>query len=83
MLHVRVDERLKKQAAEKLDSMGLSVLDAVRVLLTRVAQEGIPSVDLAIDPHAEDAWFRSKVWEAPDHIRPAVPHAQTWMRRRP
>ena len=36
-LHVRVDERVKEQATEVLAAMGLSVSDAVRTLLTRVA----------------------------------------------
>lgn len=39
MVHVRVDERLKAQAAETLAAMGLSVSDAVRVFLTRVVAE--------------------------------------------
>ena len=36
MVHVRVDEHIKAQAAETLAAMGLSVSDAVRVFLTRV-----------------------------------------------
>lgn len=39
MVHVRVDKRVKAQAAKTLSAMGLSVSDAVRVLLTRVAAE--------------------------------------------
>ncbi len=39
MVHVRVDRRVKAQAAKTLAAMGLSVSDAVRVLLTRVAAE--------------------------------------------
>ncbi len=39
MIHVRIDEAVKEQAAEALAAMGLSVSDAVRVLLTRVAAE--------------------------------------------
>jgi DNA-damage-inducible protein J len=39
MVHVRVDERLKAQAAETLAAMGLSVSDDVRVFLTRVVAE--------------------------------------------
>lgn len=39
MVHVRVDEQIKEQATEALAAMGLSVSDAVRVLLTRVAAE--------------------------------------------
>jgi DNA-damage-inducible protein J len=39
MLHVRIDKRVKARAAKALSAMGLSVSDAVRVLLTRVASE--------------------------------------------
>ncbi|PKY10176.1 damage-inducible protein [Acidithiobacillus marinus] len=39
MIHVRVDENIKAQAAETLASMGLSVSDAIRVFLTRVVAE--------------------------------------------
>lgn len=39
MVHVRVDEHVKAQAAETLAAMGLSVSDAVRVFLTRIAAE--------------------------------------------
>jgi len=39
MVHVRIDKRIKTQAAKTLAAMGLSVSDAVRVLLTRVAAE--------------------------------------------
>ena len=39
MVHVRVDKRVKVRAAKALATMGLSVSDAVRVLLTRVAAE--------------------------------------------
>jgi DNA-damage-inducible protein J len=39
MVHVRVEKRIKTQASKTLAAMGLSVSDAVRVLLTRVAKE--------------------------------------------
>ncbi len=39
MVHVRVDEQIKAQAAETLAAMGLSISDAVRVLLMRVVAE--------------------------------------------
>jgi len=43
MVHIRVDEALKAQAAETLAAMGLSLSDAVRVFLTRVvAEQGLP-----------------------------------------
>ena len=39
MVHIRVNGEVKEQAAEALASMGLTVSDAVRILLTRVAAE--------------------------------------------
>lgn len=43
MLHIRIDETLKAQATDTLAAMGLSVSDAVRLLLTRiVAEQALP-----------------------------------------
>jgi DNA-damage-inducible protein J len=39
MVHVRLDEKVKARAEKALAAMGLSVSDAVRVLLTRIAAE--------------------------------------------
>jgi DNA-damage-inducible protein J len=39
MVHVRLDENLKAQAAETLASMGLTISDAIRVFLTRVVAD--------------------------------------------
>jgi DNA-damage-inducible protein J len=39
MVHVRVDERVKEKAAATLAKMGISVSDAVRMMLIRVAEE--------------------------------------------
>lgn len=73
MLHVRVDDELKAQAAEALAGVGLTLSDAVRILLTRVAAEGGLPAGLTADPEAYDAWFRAKVREALDDPRPAIP----------
>lgn len=76
MLHVRVDDHLKSQAAEALAGVGLTISDAVRILLTRIAQErGLPA-GLAADPDAYNAWFRAKVQEALSDERPPIPHSQ-------
>ena len=39
MVHIRVDEKTKQRAAKTLAAMGMSVSDAVRMLLLRVAAE--------------------------------------------
>jgi DNA-damage-inducible protein J len=76
MLHVRVDDNLKADASEKLARVGLTVSDAVRILLTRVSQEGGLPAGLTADPQVYDQWFRAKVQDALADTRPAVPHQQ-------
>jgi len=76
MLHVRIDDELKAQATETLARVGLTVSDAVRILLSRVAREGGLPAGLTTDPDAYDAWFRSKVQEALADTRPGVAHQQ-------
>jgi DNA-damage-inducible protein J len=39
MVHIRVDGNVKTKAAAALAAMGLTVSDAVRILLTRIAAE--------------------------------------------
>jgi DNA-damage-inducible protein J len=39
MIHVRIDDQIKLKASEALEEMGLSVADAVRILLVRIASE--------------------------------------------
>jgi DNA-damage-inducible protein J len=74
MLHVRVDDELKAAATDTLARFGLSLSDAVRILLTRITQEGGLPVGLTSDPQAHDAWFRAKVQEALADPRPPVSH---------
>ena len=76
MLHVRIDEQLKVEATATLAKVGLTVSDAVRILLTRVTREGGLPAALTTDPQAHDAWFRAKVQDALTDTRPAVPHQQ-------
>lgn len=43
MIHVRVDSTLKMKASRTLSKMGLSMSDAVRLLLTRIeADQALP-----------------------------------------
>jgi len=76
MIQVRVDDQLKAQASDALSGVGLTLSDAVRILLTRVAAEGGLPAGLTADPNVYDAWFRSKVQEALDDPRPTTPPAQ-------
>ena len=40
LVQTRIDAAVKERAAAVLDNMGLTISDAVRILLTRVAKEG-------------------------------------------
>ncbi len=42
MVHVRVDEKVKEEASATLAKMGISVSDAVRIMLIRIAEEALP-----------------------------------------
>ena len=76
MLHVRVDDKLKADAAGKLADVGLTVSDAVRILLTRVSKEGGLPAGLTTDQKAHGAWFREKVLEALADTGPESSHQQ-------
>jgi DNA-damage-inducible protein J len=58
MVHVRVEKRIKTQAAKTLAAMGLSVSDAVRVLLTRVAAEKALPFEVRVPNAATNAAMR-------------------------
>lgn len=72
LIQTRIDPELKERAAAVLGNMGLTVSDAVRILLTRVANEGALPFAFAVDPETHNAWFRAKVQEALDDTRPAI-----------
>ena len=76
MLHVRVDDGLKSKAAETLAGVGLTLSDAVRILLTRIAAEGGLPAGLTMDRESYDTWFRAKVREALDDSHSPAPHGQ-------
>lgn len=48
MLHIRVDDEIKTQAALALASMGLSVSEAVRLFLKRVVTEQALPIELKV-----------------------------------
>jgi DNA-damage-inducible protein J len=52
MVHVRVDEDTKQQATTALGAMGLSVSEAVRLFLRRVAADQVFPLELKA-PNAE------------------------------
>lgn len=48
MLHVRVDDRIKRQATTALNAMGLSVSEAVRLFLVRVVTDQAFPLELKV-----------------------------------
>lgn len=52
MLHVRMDDELKRQAVAALDAIGLSTADAVRMLFKRIVAEQAFPLELKV-PNAE------------------------------
>lgn len=77
MLHVRVDDALKAQASEALAQTGLTLSDAVRILLTRIAAEGGLPAGLTTSPEAHDLWFRAKVLQALESLDDTLATSQT------
>ena len=55
LVQTRIDADVKEQATVVLENMGLTVSDAVRILLTRIAREGALPFDFAVDPAVHDA----------------------------
>lgn len=63
MLHVRVDDEIKTQASEALAAMGLSVSDAVRILLKRVVNDQAFPLELkALNAQTRAAMEKPAPW---------------------
>ena len=54
MVHIRIDLKTKERAAKTLAAMGISLSDAVRMLLVRVAAEKALPFDVRV-PNATTA----------------------------
>lgn len=77
LIQTRIDEDIKARASAVLEKSGLTVSDAVRIMLTRTANEGVFPMDIAPRGSSTedfDAWFRAKVQEALEDPRPTIPH---------
>jgi len=73
LVQTRIDPEIRDRAAAVLDRVGLSVSDAVRILLTRTANEGALPFEVS-DASSHDAWFRAMVQDALDDPRPSLEH---------
>ena len=74
LVQTRIDPAVKERAAAVLEGLGITVSEAVRILLPRTANEGALPFELTADGAAHAAWFRAKVQEALSDPRPAIPH---------
>ncbi|EKE70640.1 type II toxin-antitoxin system RelB/DinJ family antitoxin [Gallaecimonas xiamenensis] len=68
MVRARVDAKLKAEAANALDAIGLTISDAIRVLLTRIVEEGGLPHALATSQESYDRYLDEKL--------------ESWMNRR-
>ena len=76
LVQTRISPDIRDKAAAVLEGLGLTVSDVMRILLTRIANEGNVPIELTLKPADYDAWFRSKVLEAVNDTRPLVSHEQ-------
>ena len=76
LVQTRIDSAIKIKAAAVLEEMGMTVSDAVRILLTRTANEGALPFPVASGGVQHDVWFRTKVREALEDTRPPIAHEQ-------
>jgi DNA-damage-inducible protein J len=76
LVQTRIDAEIRDRASTVLEGLGLTVSDAVRILLTRTANEGALPLELVTNSEAHDAWFRAKVMEALEDGRPDLPDDQ-------
>lgn len=64
LIQTRIDPDVKERATAVLEQLGMTVSEAVRILLTRTANEGTLPFTFAVNVEAHDAWFQSKVQDA-------------------
>ncbi|KQU96096.1 MULTISPECIES: type II toxin-antitoxin system RelB/DinJ family antitoxin [unclassified Ensifer] len=82
LVQTRIDADIKDRATAVLQNMGLTVSDAVGILLTRTANEGSLPLEMVGSSDAHDAWFRAKVLQALEDTRPDVEDADVEARFR-
>ena len=75
VVRARIDQKTKDKASAVLEKQGITVSEALRIMLTRTAKEGTLPFDISGKDEDHDAWFRAKVLEALNDPRPAIPDA--------
>ena len=69
LVQARVDKEIKDEAVVVLAAMGLTVSDAVRLLLTRVAREKKTTVRPACSEHRDDRRDEGGARRKPPQVR--------------
>ncbi|MBB5574489.1 MULTISPECIES: type II toxin-antitoxin system RelB/DinJ family antitoxin [Rhizobium] len=72
LVQMRIDAEIMERATAVLEGAGLTVSDAIRILLTRTANEGALPLDFVISSDAHDAWLRAKVLQTLEDVRPDI-----------
>ncbi|MBD9638948.1 type II toxin-antitoxin system RelB/DinJ family antitoxin [Ensifer sp. ENS07] len=67
LVQTRIDADIKDRATAVLQNTGLTVSDAVRILLTRTANDGALPLEMVGSSDAHDAWFRAFEDTRPDY----------------
>lgn len=74
VVQTRIDPSIRDKASDVLSQMGLSVSDAMRIVLTRTATEGRFPIEMLADQKDYDDWFKAKVMEALNDTELGVDH---------
>lgn len=74
VIQTRIDPQIKEKASQVLSLVGLSVSDAMRMFITRTANQGSLPLELFADNQQYDTWFASKVKEALSDKGEQKPH---------
>jgi DNA-damage-inducible protein J len=93
LVQTRINADVRDRAAAVLEKQGMTVSDAVRIMLTRTANEGVlplapKQIRSPIYQESDgdyDTWFRARVQEALDDPRPPISSEEfdrRWQQRR-
>lgn len=74
VVQIRIDPSIRDKASVGLSQMGLSVSDAMRIVLTRTATEGHFPIEMLADQKDYNDWFKAKVLEALNDTELDVDH---------
>ncbi|MDR1397493.1 MAG: type II toxin-antitoxin system RelB/DinJ family antitoxin [Desulfarculales bacterium] len=74
LVSARVERQVKDRAQANLKTMGLTISDAIRIVLARVADKKTVPAELFLNQDEYDSWFKAKVYEALEEEGEGTPH---------